>query len=381
MVRSQVLLVVTLLVCALFGRDATAVTDIRFERWTVANSTIARDVVAPRDSSTEVRVTFDARATLADLDPTHGFRFALAERDGGGGDVLARIEAAPCGTRPDPGADLHVEATLRVHCDAQGRLHALDRVGWKVTWCAYPQQQLCLEQSDVAVALPSSSDPEDFELVLFDENDVAGSFGTPEDALRCRGAEPPGPFLIANSPESPESGFVGVYTDPEGTLCSGTVVPLVPFRWYVVAHLMGMTRCGITTMEFGIHGLPPGFFVNVVPNPNAFAVIGNLFQVGGLGFECERGASDAIVLYTLDGIANAGVQDALLEVGPGSPPSNPTFWPSMWVELCPMLSNSRRPWRGQRFIINPSPGNDCDTTVRVRQETWSAMKTLYRAPG
>ena len=330
--------------------------------------------VAPIDTIAFLSFSFDATATAADL--AGGFRFALAEKDAATRDVLMQFTLEPCDEKPPVGADLLISITCRLYCDAGGKLHAGNSVQWSVTWCDVPVQGVCLDIGPVAT-LPSSSEPEDFELILLDENGQDGSFPTPEDALSCSDGAASGPELAVEAPEFAASGSIGVYSDPSGLFCSDQVTPLIPFRWYVVAHLEGMTRCGIAVVELGIHGLPPGFFITATPNPAAFAVIGNPFTNGALGFNCERGDGEVIVLYTLDGISNKAVQNAELVVDTGDPPSN-RFWPYPWNDLCPPPVGDRRRMRGTTFVINPPPGHPCDTTVHAEPATWGAVKGLYR---
>jgi hypothetical protein len=131
-----------------------------------------------------------------------------------------------------------------------------------------------------------------------------------------------------------------------GVVCSDHIQPFEPFTWYVVAELEGMTRCGVTVVELGIPPLPPEFFVNVTPNPRAHGAFGSPFNQGVLGFYCERGDSERIVLYTLSGITTE----------PGS---------------------ARRRMRTSTFYINPEPNHDCETPVPALPTSWSAMKSLY----
>jgi hypothetical protein len=69
--RRTVLAFITGIISAsTWARSAAAVTDIRFERWTIRG--IRRDVVAPVESTTAIGVYFDAIVTAGDL--AHGLR-------------------------------------------------------------------------------------------------------------------------------------------------------------------------------------------------------------------------------------------------------------------------------------------------------------------
>lgn len=375
--RVLVLLLALLAAAAIsgLGTPAHALTNIRFERWNVPEH-IRPENAPPPVWRSFLNVTFDATVTAADLASGQGLRFAIAERTPGGNHVLAQLEITPCATLPPVGADVYIYAGIELVCTADGRLKATQSRGWTATWCELPQQQVCTRDNSYPLpALPAAT-AEAFEFVLLDENGQEGAFPTPDDVAICDPVSGSSREIV--SPEFADSGKIGIYADPGANLCSGLVEPLVPFRWYVVANLAGMTRCGITTLEMGAGPLPPGFFVNVIANPNAFAAIGTLF--GGqavIGFNCERGASDLVVLYTLEGVTTTPVQDFVLPLGIATPPSN-ADWPYPWADLCPFPRALRRRLVGSDFIINPAPGHECDTTVRVEAKSWGAMKALYR---
>lgn len=384
--RSRLMAFVTAIVVAHATRSG-AVTSIRYDGWYVGSGMVAHDVVAPIDTVSYVSVGFDATSTAADL--AGGFRFAIAERDPGTNQVLARFQIGPCIAVAPVGSEINVGLSLALYCDALGNLHVRDARDPAVTWCDYPTQQVCGGGTRFpATALPGVSEPERFELVVLDENDQEQPNPMPEDALQCGDGGAlklplgPGRADLARAdgipPRTyPQSGAIGIFADPGGTLCADHITPLVPFRWYVVERLAGMTRCGTQVVELGIHGLPPGFFISNTPNPDAFGVFGNPFTWGALAFECERGAGDAIVLYTLNGISNVAVQDLVLEVGAGDPPSNP-YMPFPWSELCPMPGNISRQLDKLKFIVNPTQQQACDITVPATLATWGQVKELYR---
>jgi hypothetical protein len=354
---------------------AEALKAIHFERWTIPPA-IPRDVAPPVDTVTFVGFSFDATSTATDLDPAHGFQFSLAEHDLDGDDVLARLELKPC-TAPAPGTDVYVFADVALYCDGRGELRARDSSDFTVTWCDYPQQRVCSRQGPFpAASLPQASDAERYEFVLLDEGDVEGAFPTPEDVTECGDSRGPSAQYVA--PDFPEAGSVGIYADPGAALCSARVDILTPFRWYVIASLAGMSRCGGTLFELGADALPPGMLMSVTPNPHAFPAFGTLFGgTAGISFPCERGANDLIILYTLDGIATTSIQDFTLGVHAGNPPSN-MYWPYPWHDLCPFPFALRRRLEGKDFLINPSPGHTCDTLVHVQRTSWTALKSLYR---
>ncbi len=227
-----------------------------------------------------------------------------------------------------------------------------------------------------SAGLPSESESELFELVVLDENGLEGSFPTPDNVLQCGQLGPMVPVEFV-APDFESGGTLGVYADPGGTLCSTMLQPLVPFRWYVLARLEGMTKCGLYFVEFGVHTLPAEFFVNITPNADAYMSAGNLFGSALIAFHCEAGDGQTVLLYTVDGIATAAPTDLVLQVESSAAPTN-RFWPYPWAETCPEVLGARRRMLGLQFIVNPSPGRFCETTVRVEPATWTRVKQVYR---
>ena len=353
---------------------AGAVVDVRFERWEILATAVPRDVVPPVDSTIAISVEFDATATAADRQPGHGLRFALAERDAGAHDVLALFDLVPCAPLPPVGATVAVRAVVDVYCDAGGALRARNGVQWLVNWCDDPQARACNSNGFLAAVRPDASAPEPWEFVVLDENGVEGSFATPDDILECG---PVGTFVRDyRAPDTAESGAVGLFADSTATVCSDQVAVLEPFRWYIVARLGGLSRCGLTAIEFGIHDWPAGLLVNATPNPGGIG-FGNPLGTGGVAFTCAGGGDDRVVLYTLDGVATEPLADVELHVGAGQPPSN-FLWDDPWLELCPQFNGLRRRLRGGTFWVNPTTTRNCVPQTTVVQRTWSAMKSLYR---
>jgi hypothetical protein len=363
-----------LLAALLWAAPVAAVVDIRHERWTQFSRTVPRDLVAPVDSVAGFIVEFDATSTAGDGDPLRGVRFAIAERDAGGNDVLVRFEVRPCTALPAAGSALALRAVFDLYCDVDGNLIVRDGIQWLVNWCDRPQAQACASDGLRLAAEIGSSAPEDWELVVLDENDEEGSFPTPDDIVACGPIEPLLREFVA--PEFDSNGFIGIYADTLATVCSAQVTPLQPFRWYVIASLAGLARCGLTVLELGIEGLPPNFFVQAEPHANAVA-FGDPFASGGLAFPCESGSADRVVLYTLNGFTTEPAPNAVMRVGAGQPPSN-RFWAYPWIELCPQFLGLRRRMLGRAFEINPGAGGACPLPTTIAPATWSAVKSLYR---
>jgi hypothetical protein len=48
------------------------------------------------------------------------------------------------------------------------------------------------------------------------------------------------------------------------------------------------------------------------------------------------------------------------------------------VRTCPnLLVGADRRMQGLSFFVNPSPGHECDTRVRVQPASWGRVKALY----
>jgi hypothetical protein len=199
---------------SVWASSAGAVTNIRFERWEVAKG-IRRDVVAPIDSVSGLSVSFDAIVTAGDL--AHGLRFAIAERDPDGNDVLVRFELQPCAPVPAVGADVAISAGVYLYCDVNGELRVRNSVNWRATWCELPDQRVCGPVGPVPPAvLPSPSEPESWEFVVLGDGDIEGSFPTPDDVTAC--VNPSGSLQYV-APEFAESRSIGVFADSLGVVC------------------------------------------------------------------------------------------------------------------------------------------------------------------
>ena len=364
----------TAILLVLGAASAQAVTDIRFESLGV-QSELAHDLVAPVDTTSTVYISFDATVTASDV--LDGFRFALAEKDGSSHDVLVRFQLAPCANPPAVGSEVVIGLSCRVYCDSAGNLHAASVERWFATWCDLPTPRFCGGVDQGHAAFPAVSPPEDFEFVILDESDQQSPFPTPEDAVMCGTGTGGGTSVGASAPGFADSGTLGIYADPSGTMCGASIEPFVPFTWYVVLHQAGITRCGISSASFGIRGLPPELALALLPHPESI-LSGGTFSTGFLivwdDDNCGQGDTQTLVLYTLPGVVLGPVSDVVLSVENGDPPS--IYGEHPWALSCPLVAT--RYLQGSQFVINPSPGHPCLTTVAADPKTWSAVKNLYR---
>jgi hypothetical protein len=130
---------------------------------------------------------------------------------------------------------------------------------------------------------------------------------------------------------------------------------------------------------FLVQGLPAGLYYTVIANPNAFALIGSLFEGGiAVPFQCERGPNDRLVLLTIDGITDVPLHDVTLTTVAAVAGNPNPFSQFPWADSCPFPLGTRRELIGSQFFINPSPAPECDPTVAVRETSWEKFKALYR---
>jgi hypothetical protein len=380
---------------AVLPAPAAALVNIRAVRWEwVENHPYVRhDTAAPVDTVSRYRVNFDADVGLADLEE-HAFRFALAERDASPDqdDVLLRIALSPCEALPPLGAEVTVVAEFGLYCDRESQLHGWTVRYWAVTWCSAPSPTSSCSGWFPPTEAVQVSESEKFELVVLDEKGGEAPNPTEEDLMRClwdakSGSLRPaglGPGNVlpgsADPAQALDSGSIGIYADSLGTRCSVQATPFVPFKLYVLGKLQGLTSCGIAVSEFGIEGMPSGFYSAWKANPRAQMQLGSPLTTAGLSFEpCESGGDGIVHLYTLEVVPTTEVHDVVLQVRGGSPPTNADF-PCPWFSLCDRAMGlplyTKRCLETPTFIINPSPGNDCVTSVEPR--SWGDVKALYR---
>jgi hypothetical protein len=373
---------------------AAALVNIRMVRWewVTTHPIIRHDTQAPVDTISRYRVNFDADVGLADLEE-RAFRFDVAERDPSPDpdDVILHMALGPCASMPPLGTEVTFIVEFGIYCDGESRLHGWGVRYWAATWCSAPTPtSVCSAWFTPSVEL-AASEPEKFELVVLDEKGDEAPNPTQEDLMRCQwatglgnagetsgaGHTLPGSALPS---QGLDSGSVGIYADSLGTRCSIRATPFVPFKLYVLGHLDGLTTCGIANSEFGIEGIPPGFYASWAPNPHALAQAGSPLTTGNLTFApCEQGHDGWVLLYSLDVVLVTEVRDAVLRMRGGAPPSNGDF-PCAWFGLCDQTEGqplyTKRCLETPSFIVNPSPGNDCVTAVEPR--SWGDVKALYR---
>ncbi len=183
--------------------------------------------------------------------------------------------------------------------------------------------------------------------------------------------------LLAGSALALSDRTLGVYFDAAGTQCNGRVVPGTPAIVYILAHLDAGAP-GINGFEFSFQGVPAGWSVFPVPNPDMLA-IGNPFDAGVTGAfaTCQRPDNGIVTLYTVAVLAQAEESDVNFIIYRRNPPSNPYF-------ECPVVLNCDAPVftavcvQGVACSVNPGRPRICAYPTAIAPATWSGVKQFYR---
>jgi hypothetical protein len=176
--------------------------------------------------------------------------------------------------------------------------------------------------------------------------------------------------------QSVNDGSIGIYFDPEGTVCQGTIPPgPTGGTIYVLVTLAGQTADGIAGTEFRLTGVPSSWEVFPVANP-AHLTQGNPFLDGVIsGFECETGST--VLLYTVLVLAHSEETDVQFQVEQRNPPSNPTF-ACPHVTLCDAPAYTKVCVAGLSCFVNTTTPRKCGDPLAVTTATWSGVKELFR---
>jgi hypothetical protein len=279
---------------------------------------------------------------------------------------------------------------------------------WIATWCEPPgptQVRLAANSAPLAVG---SADEEVHEFVMVDENGIEGSNPSAEDFLSC--SAPPGVVaisamellrpdeLVAAGKSIAEAsrwdrfgisridpdlaaeptGSIGLYFDPEGQNVCGDVPLGTAATFYIVAKTAGPTECGITGAELRVANFPTGWFSNVIPPANSITLGDPLSSAGAnVAFtSCQAGSPGFVTLYTLSTFPTTLVSNHVIEITARNPSLNPYF-------QCPLVTLCDQPVytivcvQGTGALLNPPPGQACNTPISVEARTWSSVKHLY----
>lgn len=207
----------------------------------------------------------------------------------------------------------------------------------------------------------STSSRQTFGLAILDMNGAVHPMALPNDTFACTAA--------------PDHGSIGVYFDPQGNSCQGTIPGGTTGKVYILAKPAGGTAGGIAGAVFRFTGAPEDWEVYAVPNPDIVA-IGDPFGDGVVaGFICQPPVGGVVLLYTVIVIAHETINDVRFEIGERVPT----------IGLpCPTLNACDEPVftsfcvDGLSCYVNSTGPTLCASGVAVNQATWSHVKALYR---
>ena len=372
-------LVTALLLPVLWGQ-AAALNHIRGEIWSY------RGDVPQWPLSTVVNVAFFA--DISDMDLPSRVVYYIVVVDGAGQEhPLLRFKWGQWVDLPGQGTPVNVYTSFRLSCDGQGGLIATP-VAANFGFCnpgQAPREIRELTHIEVSAVQVQGN----FGLALVDREGYRGADPPPADAFACRAdaVEFDADAALAelahkkseqvNRLQNEDTGVIGIYFDPAGRNCTGTIRPGEPGTVYVIAKLAGLSTCGIAGAEFRFSGVPESWTTYPVANPEVLT-LGDPFVDGvSLGSRCLRPESGSVVLYSVQVVATSEVNDILFHVQARDPPMNPAF-------TCPLLVLCDYPMftmvcvEGLSCFVNSSTPRVCQRPVAVMASTWSQVKKLFR---
>jgi hypothetical protein len=127
--------------------------------------------------------------------------------------------------------------------------------------------------------------------------------------------------------------WIGIFFDPTGTTCSKDIHRGDQGSFWVLAVLAGPAEAGITGAEFGISGIPSGFYSSATVLGDAILAGNPNTPVGSdIAFKtCQAGSNRIVQLCRVDYAVSVDLPTTVLSVVARSPGINPTF-------NCPVLS-------------------------------------------
>lgn len=345
-------------IVSLWALQAHGLHNIRNVRWeeTLADTPVGRIPV--------LALEFDA--DLSSLDVccgTTSFSLAVVHPKGSP-DPFIRFACGPLPRGSTAGTQTHIEVDIRVGCDALGEL----AFGAGGATASYVHPYLGSHEQRLSVAASRNVGTETGEVIRFAILDQDGR-----------------PLYESISPSfgcdtqfgNDTNGSIGVYFDPQGTLCQGSIPAGTAGKIYIVAHLDGATAGGIAGAEFRFTGLPGAWETHPVPDPDILA-LGDPFGSGViLGFVCKPPVQGTVLLYEVLVVANDDVSDVQFQIESRDPPlSNP----------CPLLLECDDPVftaycvEGLSCFVNFTTPTTCERPIPlgIAEATWSAVKELYR---
>ena len=327
---------------------ALAVEHISGEAWDYS-------VSLDRPSTGPVHFVFDAKITP--IDRLYGLRFQLVARHPRLlPQTLVDWYYVEMDDLPAAGSTVHFDLTLTLECDPGTNALYGSASGWML-WSGDGRQWRVPAGSSRSPGVRGSGR---FGLALVDENGVPGPHPMPE-ALGC-------------SDERPRPS-IGLYFDPLGRVCQGTIRPGTPGKIYVLAKLNGVLG-GAAGAEFRFTGLPASWTTYPVANPEALA-LGDPFGDGvSMGFICQRPPSGILQLYEVEVLAAAEESDLEFGIASKKYPDYPGFCP--YVVACNDPVFTKVCVETKPCFVNATAPKPCGGPVALVERTWSQVKATYR---
>ena len=333
---------------------ASAVENIRRVVWDVPST------VAWSPGRTTTKVTFDATLTQVEIAYAVTSFTVAVKHLVGMPETLCRYTVGPLPAGLPAGTSARFQVEFTMSCDPYVAKFDVSPGVASMNYLHPSRGEMSNRIGVVAARKNTTFGGSSFGLAVSDMNGSMHPLSLPSDAFAC--------------PAAPGTGSIGVYFDPDGNFCQGTIPAGTTGKVYIVAKLESWTADGIAGAEFRFTGVPEAWEVYAVPNPEIVA-IGDPFANGvAAGFICQPPVAGKVLLYTVVVIAHEDVSDVRFEIQPRVPPlSGP----------CPMLLACDDPiftkWcvDGLACFVNATTSTPC-VVLAVEDATWSTVKALYR---
>lgn len=317
---------------------------------------------APEDSP--VSVAFDADLTALEIRyAITSFSVALVYPEGTPV-ILNRYSVGPLPAATPAGTPAHFGVQLSIRCDP---LHGDVEVRHVAASMRYVDPTIGEADGSVKVEMRNAhgSVQKSLGIAILDQDGNIVSQSLPSDTFTCNGENPATEF----------NGALGVYFDPEGQFCQGTIPAGTVGKVYILATLGGATASGLAGAEFRFDGVPTAWEAYAVPSPDLLA-LGNPFGDGVVaGFPCKSSNGDKVLLYTVVIIAHEDVTDVRFNVEMRNPPLN---FECPLVVACDEPEFTKYCVETSACFVNATSRTPCATPLAIEEVTWSAMKELYR---
>lgn len=334
--------------------QAMAVTHIRNESWSPEGS------IPSLPQRSAVTLSFDA--DLTEYDAYQGVQFSLDVPEPPGNPQTLVSFFRPFLDLPH-GVPATFAVTFSLACQPSGTLAWASGPACSMRYVPPGGGQAIVENIDARV-VTAADITGNFCVVVCDENGAMGANPMPSDALRCQ--------QVRGNP----SHSIGVYFDPDGTVCHGTIRPDAPGMVYVLAKVADGAE-GIAGAEFRFDGVPFSWRTFPVPNPEILAVGDPLGDGVTIGFPCRSASEHVVLLYSVLVLASTEEEDVRFVIEGHLLPTNREF-------ACPYVVGGCGPTfpkycvTGVPCMVNSTRPGECGPIVGVEQSSWSAVKKLYR---